>query len=130
MSESTNRDPQDEPRGGGGGGYRGRSEGGDRGPREGGRDGGRDGGRGEGRDAGGPGGRRPRRFHRGKLCAFTIVDTNYIDYKDIEKLRAYIADNGKILPRRVTGASSRHQRMIALAIKRARHMSLLPSKKS
>lgn len=115
MSEST-RDTQDEPRSGG---FRGRSEGSDRGERGGDRGG----------DRGGPGGRRPRRFHRGKLCAFTIVDTNYIDYKDIEKLRAYIADNGKILPRRVTGASSRHQRMIALAIKRARHMSLIPHKK-
>lgn len=110
---------------------------GDRGPR-----GPREGGGDRGGDRGGPrggfgggggrdgerGGRRPRRFHRGKVCQFTAEQVNYIDYKDIEKLRGYIGDNGKILPRRVTGASARHQRMITMALKRARMMALLPFK--
>jgi small subunit ribosomal protein S18 len=100
---------------GGGGGDRDRGDRGDRGPR---------GGGGGDRD----GGRRPRRFHRGKVCQFTIEKINYIDYKDIERLRNYVSDTGKILPRRVTGTSARHQRMLTSALKRARYMALLPYK--
>ena len=71
--------------------------------------------------------RRYRR-HRGKVCQFTIEKIEYIDYKDVERLRNYIADSGKILPRRITGTSARHQRMLTRALKRARYMALLPYK--
>ncbi len=80
-----------------------------------------------GDDRGPRGGRRPRR-HRGKVCQFTVEKINYIDYKDIDRLRNYISDSGKILPRRITGTSARHQRMLAVALKRARYMALLPFK--
>jgi small subunit ribosomal protein S18 len=63
---------------------------------------------------------------RGKVSEYTVEDANYVDYKDIERLRNFMADSGKILPRRMTGNSARHQRMVALAIKRARYMALLP----
>jgi small subunit ribosomal protein S18 len=85
------------------------------------------------RDGGGGGrpggpGRPNRRFFRGKVCPFTVDKINFIDYKDIELLRKYVTDAGKIVPRRVTGVSSKHQRMLTQAIKRARHMALLPFK--
>lgn len=63
---------------------------------------------------------------RKKVCFFTKNKVNYIDYKDIDLLQRYIASNGKILPRRVTGTSARHQRMLSTAIKRARIAALLP----
>ncbi|MEN6627835.1 MAG: 30S ribosomal protein S18 [Candidatus Sumerlaeia bacterium] len=69
------------------------------------------------------GGRRP---HRGKTSEYVIENANYIDYKDIARLRSYMGDSGKILPRRMTGNTARHQRMVAQAIKRARYMALLP----
>lgn len=69
------------------------------------------------------GGRRP---HRGKISEYVLENANYIDYKDIARLRAYVGDSGKILPRRMTGNTARHQRMVTQAIKRARYMALLP----
>jgi small subunit ribosomal protein S18 len=84
------------------------------------------GGGGGGRFDRGGGGRRPRRFHRGKVCQFCVDHTIYVDHKDLERLRRYIADSGKILPRRVTGNCARHQRMINVALKRARMMALMP----
>jgi small subunit ribosomal protein S18 len=72
--------------------------------------------------------RRPRRFHRGKVCQFCVDKAQYIDYKDLERLRNYVADGGKILPRRITGNCARHQRMTNVALKRARMMALLPFK--
>ena len=63
-----------------------------------------------------------------KVCAFCVDKNNVIDYKDANKLRRYITENGKILPRRQTGVCARHQRELALAIKRARQMALLPYK--
>ncbi|MBQ3494613.1 MAG: 30S ribosomal protein S18 [Clostridia bacterium] len=63
-----------------------------------------------------------------KVCAFCVDKSNVIDYKDANKLRRYITENGKILPRRQTGVCARHQRELALAIKRARQMALLPYK--
>lgn len=83
------------------------------------------GGRGEGSDRGG---RRPRRFHRGKVCQFCVDKTIYIDYKDLERLRGYVTDTGKILPRRITGNCASHQRMTTVALKRARMVALLPYK--
>lgn len=61
-----------------------------------------------------------------KVCYFTKNNIKKIDYKDVELLRKFISPNGKITPRRTTGTSSRYQRMLAEAIKRARFMALLP----
>lgn len=63
-----------------------------------------------------------------KVCAFCVDKSNVIDYKDGNKLRRYITENGKILPRRQTGVCARHQRELATAIKRARVMAILPFK--
>lgn len=63
---------------------------------------------------------------RKKFCYFTKNHIKYIDYKDIETLRKYISPSGKITSRRITGTSSKYQRMLATAIKRARYMALLP----
>ena len=61
-----------------------------------------------------------------KTCPFTASGLKEIDYKDIENLKLFITDRGKILPRRITGVSAYHQRQLQQAIKRARHMALLP----
>ncbi|MDD4123315.1 30S ribosomal protein S18 [bioreactor metagenome] len=65
---------------------------------------------------------RPRK----KVCFFTKNKITYIDYKDVDLLKRFISANGKISPRRVTGTSAKYQRMLAIAIKRARQMALLP----
>ena len=61
-----------------------------------------------------------------KKCPFTASGVREIDYKDIETLLKFITERGKILPRRITGVSAFHQKKLAQAIKRARHMALLP----
>ena len=61
-----------------------------------------------------------------KQCPFTASGIFYIDYKDLDTLRQFISERGKILPRRITGVSAFHQRQLAKAVKRARHMALLP----
>ena len=61
-----------------------------------------------------------------KVCAFCVDKIDYLDYKDLAKLRKFISERGKILPRRVTGTCAKHQRMVTTAIKRARHLALLP----
>lgn len=66
--------------------------------------------------------RRPRK----KECYFTKNHIEHIDFKDVELLKKFITERGKILPRRVTGTSAKYQRKLAIAIKRARHMALLP----
>ncbi len=63
---------------------------------------------------------------RRKECYFTKNKVEKIDYKDVELLKRFISDRGKILPRRVTGTKAIYQRELAIAIKRARHMALLP----
>ena len=63
-----------------------------------------------------------------KVCIFCVDKANAIDYKDVAKLRRFITENGKILPRRQTGVCAIHQRELANAIKRARIMALLPFK--
>jgi small subunit ribosomal protein S18 len=63
---------------------------------------------------------------RKKHCRFTESNASEIDYKDIDVLKNYIAENGKIVPSRITGTRARYQRMLAVAIKRARFLSLLP----
>ena len=63
---------------------------------------------------------------RKKVCGFCVDKVENIDYKDIASLRRYMSERGKILPRRVTGTCARHQRELTVAIKRARHLALLP----
>jgi small subunit ribosomal protein S18 len=63
---------------------------------------------------------------RRKSCPFTAAGVKYIDYKDVSTLSRFITERGKIIPRRITGISLRHQRMLTNAIKRARYMALLP----
>jgi small subunit ribosomal protein S18 len=75
---------------------------------------------------------RPRRPGRGKyipkrrVCSFCQDKVDNIDYKNAAMLRPYISDRGKIAPRRKSGACAKHQRRLAVAIKRARHLALLP----
>lgn len=68
--------------------------------------------------------RRPMR-RRKKVCVFCGKD-NVIDFKDINKLKRYISERGKILPRRITGTCAKHQRALTVAVKRARQIALLP----
>jgi small subunit ribosomal protein S18 len=70
------------------------------------------------------GGRRPSR--RRKVCAFCLEKTQTIDYKDVSMLRRHLTDRGKIRSRRKTGTCAKHQRRLATAVKRARHLALLP----
>lgn len=67
-----------------------------------------------------------RRPSRKKVCAFCADKVEKIDYKDVAKLRKFITEKGKILPRRMSGVCAAHQRELATAIKRARQMALLP----
>ncbi len=66
--------------------------------------------------------RRPRK----KVCSFCVDKVDHIDYKDAGKLRRFITERGKILPRRISGNCAKHQRQVMLAIKRARNIALLP----
>jgi small subunit ribosomal protein S18 len=67
-----------------------------------------------------------RFFRKKKSCKFTAEGATGIDYKDLATLKQYIAENGKIVPSRITGTRTRYQRQLAVAIKRARYLSLLP----
>ena len=67
-------------------------------------------------------GRRPRR----KVCSFCVDKVENIDYKDVAKLRRFVTERGKILPRRISGNCAKHQRQVTAAIKRARNIALLP----
>ena len=85
---------------------------------------------GPGGPGGGPGG--PRRggkrqyFRKKKVCRFCVEHVDFIDYKRVEMLQPFVQERGKILPRRMTGTCSRHQRWLGEAIKRARNIALLP----
>jgi small subunit ribosomal protein S18 len=70
--------------------------------------------------AGGP------RKGRKKVCVFCVEKVDEIDYKDVTRLKRFVSERSKILPRRVTGTCARHQRELTVAIKRARHLALLP----
>ena len=67
-----------------------------------------------------------RFFRRRKFCRFSAEGVDRIDYKDLETLKGYITETGKIVPSRITGTSARYQRQLTRAIKRARFLSLLP----
>ena len=69
--------------------------------------------------------RRRAPHRRKKVCVFCGKD-NVIDYRDVNKLKRYISERGKILPRRITGNCAKHQRALTVAIKRARHIALMP----
>src|SRR5688572_28560622 len=96
------------------------------------RSGGYDGPRGPGGTPGqgGPGGRqmRPKGKYapRRKVCAFCVDKVTHIDYKDLMRLRRFLSDRAKIEPARKTGTCAKHQRRLATALKRARHLALLP----
>lgn len=75
--------------------------------------------------ADGPMRRRGGMHRRKKVCVFCGKD-NSIEYKDTNKLKRYISERGKILPRRITGNCAKHQRALTVAIKRARHIALMP----
>ena len=67
-------------------------------------------------------GRKPRR----KVCSFCVDKVENIDYKDVAKLRRFVTERGKILPRRISGNCAKHQRQVTAAINRARNIALLP----
>lgn len=67
-------------------------------------------------------GRRPRK----RVCSFCVDKVESIDYKETHKLRKYVTERGKILPRRISGNCAKHQRQVTVAIKRARSIALLP----
>lgn len=72
-------------------------------------------------------GQRPgNRNRRKKVCAFCADKVDYIDYKDTMRLRKFVSERAKILPRRISGNCAKHQRQLTTAIKRARHVALLP----
>ncbi len=67
-----------------------------------------------------------RFYRRRKFCRFTAEGIKHIDYKDVEILKQYIGENGKIVPSRITGTSTKYQRQLATAIKQARYLALIP----
>lgn len=67
-----------------------------------------------------------RQFRRRKFCRFTAEGVKEIDYKDVNLLKEYIGESGKIVPSRITGTTARYQRQLATAVKRARFLALLP----
>ena len=69
---------------------------------------------------------KPHSRKRRKVCAFCVDKVEQIDYKDAQKLKRYLSERSKILPRRTTGTCAMHQRQLTDAIKRARHVALLP----
>lgn len=68
---------------------------------------------------------RGRRVRR-KVCAFCVDKVDHIDYKDTARLKKYVSERGKILPRRISGNCAKHQRALTVAVKRARQIALLP----
>jgi small subunit ribosomal protein S18 len=72
---------------------------------------------------------RPKKkvfYRRRKVCKFCVDKSDYVDYKDVKLLQGFILERAKILPRRISGTCARHQRMVQQAIKRARHLALIP----
>jgi small subunit ribosomal protein S18 len=74
----------------------------------------------------GPRGKRTFKFKRKRVCAFCSSRAETIDHKDVPLLRQYVTNRGKIKPRRKTGLCAKHQRLLSTAVKRARHIALLP----
>jgi small subunit ribosomal protein S18 len=78
------------------------------------------------RKNGGSSGGRKQYFRRRKVCKFCAEKIDFVDYKDVRLIGQFVSERGKILPRRLTGTCSPHQRSLTLAIKRARNIALLP----
>jgi len=78
------------------------------------------------RREGGPSGPRKQYFRRRKVCKFCTEKIDVIDYKDVSLIGQFVSDRGRILPRRLTGTCSPHQRSLSTAIQRARNIALLP----
>ena len=74
----------------------------------------------------GPMKKRSNDKRRPKVCFFCVDKIEHVDYKDVERLKKYVSERGKIIPRRVTGNCAKHQRQLTIAVKRARFMALLP----
>jgi len=70
--------------------------------------------------------RRDRRKGKKRICSFCVDKIEVVDYKDVARLKKYVTERGKIIPRRISGNCARHQRMLTTAIKRARIMALMP----
>jgi small subunit ribosomal protein S18 len=70
--------------------------------------------------------RKEKRKGKKRICSFCVDKIDYIDYKQSDRLRRFITERGKILPRRISGNCAKHQRQLTTAIKRARQMALLP----
>jgi small subunit ribosomal protein S18 len=87
-------------------------------------------GKGKGKNAKGGRGRdnkgKGALFKRRKFCRFTVEKIEWIDYKDIDLLKDFINENGKVIPARITGTKTGYQRQLAVAIKRARYLALVP----
>lgn len=72
--------------------------------------------------------RQVKKMPKKKVCVFCVEKVDELDYKDVNKVKKFITEKGKILPRRMTGVCAKHQRMVATAVKRARVMALIPYK--
>jgi small subunit ribosomal protein S18 len=70
--------------------------------------------------------KRRRSYRRQKVCKFCVDKIDQVDYKDVRRLRSFVTDRGKIIPRRISGTCAPHQRQLTVAIKRARNIALLP----
>ena len=70
--------------------------------------------------------KRRRSYRRQKVCKFCVDKVEQVDYKDVRRLRGFVTDRGKIIPRRISGTCAPHQRELTVAIKRARNIALLP----
>jgi small subunit ribosomal protein S18 len=77
-------------------------------------------------DGGGQRRNNKRRFARKRVCEFCVSNNKVIDYKNADEMKRYVSEYGRIRPRRQTGACAKHQREVAVAVKRARHIALLP----
>jgi small subunit ribosomal protein S18 len=83
-------------------------------------------GKGKGKDKGKRRDRGNNLFKRKKFCRFTAEKVKQIDYKDIDVLKDFVQENGKLMPARITGTKARYQRQLSTAVKRARYLALLP----
>lgn len=70
--------------------------------------------------------KRRKTYRRQKVCKFCVDKVEQVDYKDVRRLRSFVTDRGKIIPRRISGTCAPHQRQLSVAIKRARNIALLP----
>jgi small subunit ribosomal protein S18 len=70
--------------------------------------------------------KRRKSYRRQKVCKFCVDKVEQVDYKDVRRLRSFVTDRGRILPRRISGTCAPHQRQLTVAVKRARNIALLP----